>query len=182
MVTCSHVEHLLPLLHDGELENPLRRQVVAHVATCALCTRILSFLEQEGELLRRTIEENVEAMDFTNFWDGVATKLSDPPAPWSVQFRLWRERWRLSWTLNPLGWAGAVIAVLLLAPALIVRNDTLQEQEPERQIAVSASSELLDNQAQIESIDTELPVLFWNEPESNFTVIWVGDYDEEDMP
>jgi hypothetical protein len=175
MVTCSHVGHLLPLLHDGELENPLRRDVIAHVAACAACTRALSLLERGRELLCQAIEEEVEVVDYARFWDGVAARLSDPPPPWAVRARLWRGRWRLSWELGPVRWAGAAAIALLVTWALLPWGGGRQGRP------VRVAAENIENQAQIESIDAEAPVLFWNEPESNFTVIWVGD-DEGDMP
>ncbi len=112
METCPHAERLIPLLHDGELDSPIRREIRSHLATCVPCTRALSILEREQELLGQMIDEEIEVIDFSHFWQGVESRLHEPQPSWAVRLRLWIERWHLTRPLSAPAWA--VAAVLLL--------------------------------------------------------------------
>src|SRR2546422_3582151 len=106
MPTCSHAERLVPLLSDGELDGPLRREVASHVSGCVVCTGALAALERGRELLWQEIEEQVEQIDFSGFWEGVAEKRTRTPPPLAVPLQLWRGRWWSGWSLSaPVGGA-----------------------------------------------------------------------------
>ena len=84
MATCPHTDGVIPLLHDNELQNPLRRETVAHMATCVTCARAFSLLEREQELFTQVVEERVDSIDFSNFWQAVEIRLSDSAPSWAV--------------------------------------------------------------------------------------------------
>jgi hypothetical protein len=102
MATCSHADRIIPLLHDNELQNPLRREMVAHMATCVTCTRTFSLLEREQELVSQAIEERVDSIDFSHFWQAVEDRLAAPPLPSTARLRLWYESWRFAWAFPRL--------------------------------------------------------------------------------
>jgi len=120
MATCPHAERLIPLLHDGELTSPLRREIRSHLATCVPCTRALSILEREQELLGQMIDEEIEVIDFSHFWQGVEYRLHEPQPSWVVRLRLWIERWHLTRPLSAPAWA--VAAVLLLTFGVLLQQ------------------------------------------------------------
>jgi anti-sigma factor RsiW len=179
MPTCAHAERLVPLLYDGELDGPLRREVASHVSGCAVCTGVLASLERGRDLLRQEVEEQVEQLDFSGFWAGVAGKLNAPPLPWAVRLRLWGESWWPDWPLSVPVWAVAV-AILLSIAALFLPRPYL----PPNLVAkdFEQSTLVANNQAQIESLSSAATLSLWNEPTSNATVIWVGDDNEGGMP
>jgi anti-sigma factor RsiW len=180
MITCPQSERLLPLLCDGELDGPLRREVVSHVSSCVLCTRALASIERVQELLVQAIDEQVEAVDFSDFWNEVGGRLDEPTRPWALRLRLWREKWWLSRSPSAPVWA-AILAVVL-TPALLLSwvywPKGFASTPPEAESLALASN----NQAQIESLSTAATVFLWNEPASNATVIWVGDEGDGGMP
>jgi anti-sigma factor RsiW len=183
MTMCAHTERLVPLLHDEELDGPLRREVTAHVSGCVNCARALTMLERGQELLREAITEQVEEINFSQFWVGVTSKLAHSPKPWPLRWRLRYRLWWPRWALGVPGWAAAVTAsVLVLAAAFLFAFAREQKQRnafpPEVSSLALASSE----QAQIESLSGAENVFVWNEPVSNVTVIWVGGSSEGEAP
>lgn len=124
MATCSHADRVIPLLHDNELQNPLRREIVAHMAICVTCARTFSVLEREQELLTQVVEERVDSIDFANFWQAVETRLAEPPLSWAARFRLWYESWRPTWALPRPALAFAALMLVSLALAPFYLNDT----------------------------------------------------------
>ena len=183
MITCPRSERLVALLHDSELDGPLRREMASHVAVCVSCTRALSTLERVQELVRQATSEEAEDLDFADFWEGVASKLNQPEfPPWRLRLRLWREKWRAVWPFSPPVWAAAT-AILFITTFLVSRtpppkNSASVSQETPPPVFVAKEE---NDQAQIESLSVTATVSLWNEPESNTTVIWVND-DDGGMP
>ena len=206
---CPHAERLIPLLHDGELPSPLRREMRSHLVTCLSCARALSMLERGQELIGQVIDEEIEGIDFSNFWHGVEDKLREPRPSWAIRFRLWVERWHLTQPLYAPAWA--VAAVLLLTfgvllqqqngidltrtlPAPAERNaDSLPPETvpPQPSFVSDQPSDRNDfdndvafvsNQAQIESLSSSDTVAVWNDPGNNSTVIWIGSDMSEETP
>jgi hypothetical protein len=148
------------------------------------------------------IDEQVEAIDFSGFWSGVTSKLQEPRSPWSVRLRLWYESWKPAWSFSPPAWTTATALLLFAAlyflsyfpsqfspllpeeESLVQNNPPLTESSlpPESLGSVPIATTLVDNQAQIESLSASATVAMWNDPESNFTVIWVGDETSEELP
>jgi len=192
MATCPHADRLVPLLHDSELDSPLRREMVSHLATCITCTRVLSLLEHGQELLCQAIDEQVGALDFSDFWQGVTSRIQQPQSSWSVRLRLWYERWRPAWSFNVPAWAAlATILLLTIAPfhsKSLFRISPFLAENPQPSpeipppVRVASNEATIDNQAQIESLSAADTVAMWNDPENNFTVIWVGDDASGELP
>lgn len=177
-MNCPRYERLAALLYDGELHGPLRREVRAHVAGCVACTRWLAAVERIQEVLSQDIDEQVERIDFSRFWEQLEGKLSAPPPSWLVRLRLQWERWKASQPVGiPLG--ATVVAVLLAVIFSLVhfglRFDALvpsPRPDPSRLMTY--------NQAQIQSLSAATTIALWNEPTSNAPVIWLAD--DRDVP
>jgi hypothetical protein len=206
MTTCPHVERLIPLLHDGELSSPLRRKMNSHLVTCLPCTRALSMLERGQELLSQVIDEEIEVIDFSSFWQGVADKLEESQPSWAIRFRLWVERWHLTQPLYAPAWA--VAAVLLLTFGVLLQHQSAIEiatspgsaplerrehtplslqpsivpDQPSDRTDPDNGFAFVSNQAQIESLSSSDTVAVWNDPGNNSTVIWIGSDMSEEMP
>ena len=187
MITCPHSERLVALLHDGELDGPLRREMASHVAVCIACGRALSTLERLEELVFQSVSEVIEEGDFSGFWVGVENKLAQPArAPWRVQLQVWREKWRIVWPLSTPVWATAAVA-LVITTLLFSRAPTPDPPaaSPETFHPTYAASDQVyaaNDQAQIESLSATETVFLWNEPRSNATVIWVSDESDGGLP
>ncbi len=130
MATCSHADRLIPLLHDNELQSPLRREIVTHMATCVTCTRTFSLLEREQELFTQVIEERVDSIDLSGFWQTVETKLSEAAPSWAVRLRLWYESWRPAWAFPVPAWAVVTLLLSLALPYLYLNNNLLIAHNP----------------------------------------------------
>ncbi len=209
MAMCPHAERLIPLLHDSELPSPLRREMHAHLVTCLPCTRALSALERGQELLSQVIDEEIERIDFSNFWRGIEEKLQEARPSWSIRFRLWVERWHLTQPLYAPAWAVATVLLLTVGallqqqsptnitqsptspPESIVMQSpptarpsqsTLVSDHPSGRDTADDGVEFVSNQAQIESLSSSDTVAVWNDPGNNSTVIWVGSDMGEEAP
>ena len=122
MATCPHADRVIPLLHDNELQNPLRREMVAHMATCVACARTFSLLEREQELFTQTIEGHIDSIDFSGFWQAVEMRLSEPPPPWAARLRLWYESWHPAWSFPIPAWTVAALLLFLVPTHLSLNN------------------------------------------------------------
>jgi len=188
MITCPHSERLVALLHDGELDGPLRREMASHVTVCVACGRMLSTFERLEELVFQSISEVIEEGDFSGFWAGVENNLAQPVrAPWRVQLQVWREKWRTVWPLSAPVWATAAV-VLFIAAFLFSRPPTpsgpfvASRETPSPTYAANDHIYAANDQAQIESLSATETVFLWNEPRSNATVIWVSDENDGGLP
>jgi anti-sigma factor RsiW len=130
MATCSHADRLIPLLHDNELQSPLRREMVAHMATCVACARTFSLLEREQELFTQAVEERVDSIDFSNFWQAVETRLVEPSLSWTARLRLWYESWHPVWSVPVPAWAVAALLLFLIPTQLSLNNSTYTPPSP----------------------------------------------------
>jgi len=183
MIACAQAQRFISLLHDDELDSPLRRDIQDHVVTCTGCSRALAFLERRQELLRLTIDEQIEDIEFSDFWAGVESKLLNQPSTWQWQVRrqLWWEALRPFWSWRAPIW-GVATAVLLLGVALLLwqRLSTpapfLVAHDPDPTLMTN------NDQAQIESLAASDTVSVWNEPTHDSTVIWVSDDSEGELP
>jgi hypothetical protein len=176
MIACAHAQRLLSLFYDDELDGPLRRKVHDHVINCLTCTGALAKLGRNQELLRQAIDEQLENLDFSGFWLGVESRLSEPRLSWSEQVGLWIESWRSLWTWRTPAWVTMAVMVIM-GSATLFWSPPWGEPPPKSPPIVVA-----DNQAQIESLSAADTVSVWNEPTSNATVIWVGDEGEGGAP
>jgi len=174
MTVCAHVQRLIPLFYDGELDGLARREVSDHVADCAACSRVLGLFDRERELLQQMVDDQIAEIDFSGFWLGVESRLSERQPSLSERYRLWWNSWRPFWSWRTPLWATATIVLLVGAAVIMTSIEREKKIEPRR---------IADNdQAQIESLSAADTVLVWNEPVSNATVIWVSDDGEGGRP
>src|SRR5262249_23259014 len=156
---------------------------------------------REQELLGQMIDEEIEVIDFSHFWQGVERRLHEPQLSWAVRLRLWIERWHLTRPLSAPAWAVAAV-LLLMFGVLLQQKSTIppdhlaqfpqppQLNTKEEPQTASPSSPppsiparpwdsddpdngfaLVSNQAQIESLSSSDTVAVWNDPGNNSTVI-----------
>lgn len=173
MTACAHAQRLIPLLYDGELDGLLRREMNDHVVSCTTCTHMLTTLDRGQELLRQAIDEQIVDIDFSRFWEGVESRLSEPGLSFSERVRLRWSSWQPLWSWRAPLWAAGT--AVLLATAAFLRPQPEGEWQPEMRLTDN-------NQAQIESLSASDTVLVWNEPTSNATVIWVSEGGEGGLP
>lgn len=181
MISCEQSQQFIPLLHDGELDGPLRRDVKNHAVSCTTCTRLMAMLDRSRELLRQTIEDEVDNFDFSDFWQGVESKLLAPQPDWREQLQVRWDSWRSLWSWRAPRWATAAIVLLVGAVFLLTQRESppVSLPDPSSHTAIA----LADNdQAQIESLSSSDTVSVWNEPTSNVTVIWVSDEGDGGIP
>ena len=130
MATCPHADRLIPLLHDNELQNPLRREMVTHMSTCVTCARTFSLLEREQELFTQVIEQRVDSIDFSDFWHAVEQQIAEPAPSRFTRFRLWYESWHQIRTLPIPVWAAAALLFLLVPTHLSLNTTNLSPTPP----------------------------------------------------
>lgn len=177
MIDCVHAQRLLPLFYDNELDSPLRRALQDHVVTCPRCTRTLALLERGQELLRFTLDESLEDVGFSEFWNGVERKLTqEPQQRWRWRRQLWWETWRSLWGWPSPAWI-ATTATLCVGLGIFAwqRPSFSPSDSPTKELPFQITE---SNQAQIESLSASDTVLVWNEPMDDSTVIWVSDEGE----
>jgi hypothetical protein len=140
-------------------------------------------------LLRQTIETELEQLDFSGFWRGVEEKLTEQKFPWTVRLRLWGEQWRPRWNFSSPAWVVATACLLValglgLPPLYVALTTSVPPPYSPQHVPLEDSEPfaLAANEAQIESLSATDPIMVWNEPTSNATVIWVGDEGEGGSP
>jgi hypothetical protein len=181
MTVCVHAQRLIPLLYDGELDGPVRREVSNHVANCAACTHTLTMLDRGQELLRQAIDDQIDDIDFSGFWQNVENKLSEPRPAWRDQLRVRWDSWRFLWSWRAPAWAAAASMLFVSGVLLFSRQQPPSPTLPSP--SDQATLALADNdQAQIESLSASDTISVWNEPTSNVTVIWVSDEGDGGLP
>jgi len=155
--------------------------MASHVAGCIICTRTLAALGRVQELVVQTISEQVEETDFSDFWEGVASKFEQQaPSSWRLRLQLWRERLRLTWSFGTPMWvatAAALLVVSLLVSYMLPSKGNVPASGEIPPTVLAAN-----DQAQIESLSSTATVFLWNESEGNATVIWVSDDNEGETP
>jgi len=188
MSRCLRSERLVTALHDDELDNPLRREVASHVSGCVVCSHRLATLGRMQELLSQTFDDEIEKIEFSNFWRGVESKLQEQPLPWKVRLQLWRARWQFNWPLSAPVWAAAALLIsttLLLSNPPSFNTETASNEIVSPPVSRSQDTRSVafasNQQAHIESLSAVSTVSLWNEPASNATVIWVSE-DDGGMP
>lgn len=178
MISCEQSRQFLPLLHDDELDGPLRREVRDHVVSCTTCTRIMSMLDRSCELLQQTIQDEVDNFDFSEFWQGVEKKLLTPQPDWRDQLQVRWASWRSLWSWRAPAWAAVAAMILIGTGILLTRQQPLLTPAPDPPFQTALAD---SDQAQIESLSASDTISVWNEPTSNATVIWVSDEGEGGM-
>lgn len=168
-VSCREMDALLPLFLDGELDARQMRAVALHGTTCRVCEEELRSLERLRVLVKASITEQMETLDFTRFWDAVESELPSRPRSWQKRLsHWWSESPTVNW--NPYLGVAAAAAAAALAFLLLNGNEKPTTQPAVRQIASQ------ENPASIDSIDSDVSsVAVVNDPETHTAVLWVSD-------
>lgn len=118
----QHVTRWLPAYHDGELPDPQRAHLEAHLATCSACRAELNALQQLSTVLQ-TASKTTMPGTTADFTQAVVARLLPQPARLN-----WQQFLQWSWAAAPLlviaGWA-AVQAVLTVAASLLLAGSGL---------------------------------------------------------
>jgi len=163
-MTCHEATQLVPLFFDGELEGYRMRGVALHLTECEACKGAFSSLARLQSLVAGAVAAQLEEMDLSYVWQGIAEQVEHISLPWSARLRVWREI-VFSWKGGVPVWAGATAVVMFLA--FLWWGDQRSNESP----PIVAYS-----QTQIESLSTSMPAIaMWSEQEYGTTVIWVAD-------
>src|SRR5262245_50558091 len=176
---CWLVRRRLSAYQDGELSPGARTRVARHVQACAGCRHELEVLGRLRAALATDADDPPEAV-WAAFWPQVRAQIAAPaPAPEPVWRRAWiglRDRPRRG--LAP-ALAGVALAVLAVVTPWQQRA-TQQLSAPPVEVGgapeIPGGSPVALNQVVIQSIETadpDVPVMVYESPESNVTVLWV---------
>jgi hypothetical protein len=196
---CPDISPLVPRFFDGELEGRQMRAVALHVTRCADCEQELRQLEALQALIGAQVAKQVDAIDMSRIWAGVAVRIEQAPQSWWERLTNWGEGLELptfttAWPALAGAAAVAVLTFGLLSypggevpPApLAVRPATTAMQTAElgadevvREILDSREgggedSDALVNSAVVDSIVGSVRELTVD-PETGTTVVWVSD-------
>jgi len=183
MMTCPRSERLVALFHDGELDGPLRREMMSHIASCVACTRELATVERIQELVLQSVSDQVEEVDFSRFCTAIESTIAQQsPSLWGIQLRLWFARWKLAWPPSMPVWSAATIIIFITTVFFSPIDSPNEVASTPGKTSPPVVVAKANDQAQIESLSATTTVFLWNEPENNATVIWVSDENDGGMP
>ena len=147
-MTCETIRSHLVAYRDGELPEPDRAHVAAHLSTCPVCTREDAQLARVHQLLTN-LERITPSPDFAaTFWQRLEQEgRSRQEEPESRLTRWWRE-WRESlsgWQLVP-ALAGAASLLVFLSYILSSRPVTTPTPptQPASQVAANVPAPLVE--------------------------------------
>src|SRR5262245_58093086 len=172
---CWLVRRRLSAYQDGELSPGARTRVAGHVEACAGCRRELEALGRLRAALATDAADPPEAV-WAAFWPQVRAQIAAPaPAPEPV----WRRAWVGLRVRPQLGLAPALAGAALAVLAVVTpwqQRATQQLSAPPVEVGGAPESAVALNQVVIQSIETadpDVPVMVYESPESNVTVLWV---------
>ena len=170
-MTCREASNLLPLFLDGELDPRQMRVVAMHSMRCQTCELELKEMERLQLLVSDTVKQRVNDIDFTQLWPAVERRITDVRISWVSRLRSRWEEIDLGFDLR--------LPAMVVATALAVLAFTWYTSQPNvTQPLGSQSVASVDYStgASIEELDTIYPsVRVYNDPETESTVLWVGD-------
>lgn len=172
---CRDVDTLLPLFFDGELDARRMRDVALHTARCEECEAQVRDLESIQAQLQRSVAADLESIDFSNMWNSIERRL--PPPRVTLWTRL-RARWEMfeGFEWSPAIPAAAVVATALLAFFLFSRSEPTAVPDAERLASTDYASS-------VERLDTAFDsVAIFSDPDTQTTVVWLGDESLGDAP
>ena len=161
-MNCRESRPLLPLFLDGELESRQMRGVALHSTRCTECEEELRGLERLQEAITSHISAQVEQMDLSQVWSGIAPRLGNASPTWQQAWEEWWESIREGWrTWGPV--SAAVAAVGLLAILFWPGNEPI----PDR---------VANNGVTVESVRSGVgSIALVNEPTTDTMLMWITD-------
>ena len=173
---CWFVRRRLGGYQDGELSRGERGRVESHLRRCDPCGRELAALGRLRTGLVTDAADPPEAV-WAAFWPQVRARIAVPaPAPAPV----WRRVWEAVRSRPRLGLAPAVAAVALAILAVVAPWQQRAPQAPSLTPppgpdVVAVQPATLDQVViqSIETADPDVPVMVYESPESDVTVLWV---------
>ncbi|MFM7736986.1 MAG: anti-sigma factor family protein [Alphaproteobacteria bacterium] len=99
-MNCREAEKLLDGYFDGELDGDSMREAAVHVAHCGSCEAELASRDRVQGLLRASVADSIEGLDFDRVWRGIETAIEDGASVSRRSESFWRSA-------KPRGAAGA---------------------------------------------------------------------------
>jgi len=166
-MNCREARPLLPLFLDGEIDTRQLRSVALHSTRCGECERELQQLEHLQDLVVEHVNSQLEDVDLTRIWGGVAPRIQAISVPWWIRAQArWDTidiRWRRPAPAFAVLGAAALLAVVLWGPS---------NQEPQ-EVARQSS---IDNSANLDVVESHVgSMALLSEPETNTMVLWITD-------
>ena len=162
----------LSAYQDGELSPETRRRVGAHLGRCEACRQELAGLGRLRTALVSDALDPPEAV-WTAFWPQVRARLAtEPPPPEPA----WRRAWEVVTSRPRLTLAPAVAACALAVLAVVAPWQPRILHGPNPAVDGPGSQPAALDQVVIQSIETDdpdLPVMVYESPDSDATVLWV---------
>lgn len=175
-MTCHDVDTLLPLFFDGELDAGRMRSVALHTARCAGCESQLRALELIQTNLQQDVSATLETIDFGSMWSDVERRL---PAERTATWQRLRARWEMfvdAWEI-PVALPAAAVAALALLSFYFFTS--AGPTTPTAQDILAST----DYASSVERLDTVFDsVAIFSDPDTQTTVLWVGDETLGDEP
>jgi anti-sigma factor RsiW len=183
---CWLIRRRLSAYQDRELSPGVRARVAAHVEGCDRCRgELLAFGRLRAALTLNAADPS-EAV-WATFWPQVRARIAAPaPAPAPV----WRRAWDGVRARPRLGLAPALAAAALAVLAVVTPWQQRAPQQLTAPVQVGSGLEapggtpVALNQVVIQSIETadpDVPVMVYESPESNVTVLWVFGLPQTDI-
>lgn len=168
-MNCREIRPLLPLFLDGELESRQMRAVALHSTRCLECEEELRAMERLQEAIASHVSTEVEQIDLSLVWSGVAPRLGTVSPTWRQRWEEWWEPIRDGWrTWAPVSAAVAAAGVLAL---LLWQGGNGPTPPPERLAAGGPDSSVI-----VESVRSSVGSLaFVNEPKTDTMLMWITD-------
>jgi hypothetical protein len=91
---------------------------------------MFALLEREQELFTQAIEERIDSIDFSGFWQAVEVQLAESSLSWRTRVRLWYEMWQSTWAFPVPAWAVATLLLSLVSTHIFRNNFPLIPSPP----------------------------------------------------
>jgi anti-sigma factor RsiW len=174
---CWLVRRRLGAYQDGELSPGTRIRVASHVRRCEGCGQELAALGRLRTALGSDVTDPSEAV-WTAFWPQVRDRIATP-AP--IPEPAWQQVWsavaaRPRPALAPALVAGALAVLAVVAPWQRAPQHPPASTSAPGGLEVASVQPAALEQVMIQSIETDdpdVPVMVYESPESDVTVLWV---------
>ena len=165
-MTCRETRPLLPLFFDGELEARQMRAVALHSTRCTACEEELRELEHLQEAIASHVSAQVDEVDLSQMWAGIAPRLTQRAPSLPARVRAWWAEHRPSWGIRGPAFAAAAAVFAVVAI----------QRSPDVAPPPAARLAKIDNSAKLDSMQSSVDsVALVTEAETNTTLLWIMD-------